>query len=156
MCFLFLKEFVMTCQIECMYPRSSSASCPDFFWHFRLSAPIIWGLLYGSSKYHRFRQYQEQRYWEVRLHMSTNYNPVVKVEGRRPDTLTTGLFLLSIPGMATWQTYNPSLIKFEPLVDPGNPKTCLSITNSRNSRPLAKTVHCINYRYCMTPTIRGA
>ena len=40
-------------------------------------------------------------YWEVRLHMSTNYNPVVKVEGRRPDTLTTGLFLLSIPGMAT-------------------------------------------------------
>ena len=31
---------------------------------------------------------------------STN-NPVVKVEGRRPETLTTGLFVLSIPGMAT-------------------------------------------------------
>ena len=45
--------------------------------------------------------------------MSTN-NPVVKVEGRRPETLTTGLFVLSIPGMATWQTYKPSLIKFEP------------------------------------------
>ena len=86
---------------------------------------------------------------------STN-NPVVKVEGRRPETLTTGLFVLSIPGMATWQTYKPSLIKFEPLVDPGNPKTCLSIKNFRNSRPLAKTVHCINYRYCMTTTIRGA
>ena len=87
--------------------------------------------------------------------MSTN-NPVVKVEGRRPETLTTGLFVLSIPGMETWQTYSPSLIKFESLVDPGNPKTCLSIKNSRNNRPLAKTVHCINYRYCMTPTIRGA
>ena len=32
--------------------------------------------------------------------MSTN-NPVVKVEGRRSETLTTGLFVLSIPGMAT-------------------------------------------------------
>ena len=35
--------------------------------------------------------------------LSTN-NPVVKVEGRRPETwetLTTGLFVLSIPGMAT-------------------------------------------------------
>ena len=76
-------------------------------------------------------------------YLSTN-NPVVKVEGRRPETLSTGLFVLSIPGMATLQTYNkPSLIKFEPLVDPGNPKTCLSINNFRNSRPLAKTVHCI-------------
>ena len=26
-------------------------------------------------------------------------NPVVKVEGRRPETLTTGLFVLSIPGI---------------------------------------------------------
>ena len=34
------------------------------------------------------------------LYVSTN-NPVVKVEGRRPETLTTGLFVLSIPGMAT-------------------------------------------------------
>ena len=32
--------------------------------------------------------------------LSTN-DPVVKVEGRRPETLTTGLFVLSIPGMAT-------------------------------------------------------
>ena len=31
---------------------------------------------------------------------STN-NPVVKVKGRRPETLTTGLFVLSMPGMAT-------------------------------------------------------
>ena len=38
-------------------------------------------------------------------------------------TLTTGLFrVLSIPGMTTWQTYNPGLIKFKPLVYPGNPK----------------------------------
>ena len=34
------------------------------------------------------------------VNKSTN-NPVVKVEGRRPETLTTGLFVLSIPGMAT-------------------------------------------------------
>ena len=38
-------------------------------------------------------------------HIASRYksanNPVVKVEGRRPKTLTTGLFVLSIPGMAT-------------------------------------------------------
>ena len=37
---------------------------------------------------------------ENNSYRSTN-NPVVKVEGRRPETLTTGLFVLSIPGMAT-------------------------------------------------------
>ena len=60
----------------------------------------------------------------VKAMMSTN-NPVV--EGRRPETLATGLFVLSIPCKSTWQTYNLRLTKFEPLVDPGNPKTCLSI-----------------------------
>ena len=43
--------------------------------------------------------------------------------------------------MTNWQTYNPSLIKFESLVAPGNPKPCLSIKNSRNIRPLPKTVN---------------
>ena len=46
---------------------------------------------------------------------------VVKVKGCKPETLTTGLLVLSMPGMATWPTYNPSLIEFEPLVDPENP-----------------------------------
>ena len=77
---------------------------------------------------------------------------VLTVEGCRPETLTTGLFVLSIPGMTTWQTYNPSLIKFEPQVDPGNPKHVCPSKNSRNGRPLPKIVHCINYQYCMSPT----
>ena len=73
--------------------------------------------LYQSTQYLETNLLLPLKLVQIFHHKSTN-NPVVKAEGRRPETLITGLFVLSIPGTATWQTYNPSLIKFEPLVDP--------------------------------------